>query len=433
MREHIIMCLFAQLLFILVILFLYQFWMDRKERTYKEQNSMLILCASTCIVFSMASTVRISDDFIIDLRYIPLLIGTLYGGIYTAVPLIIVMLVYRLLIGGVGIISSTCISILIVIVGLVFSKRYLMWSIIKRVIWSMFLALLASLLAMMIFYILVIQHKLVLFDFSEIPIMYIFIMFIILNIIGMAIVTYAFEKINSMITIKQRIIQSEKIDLISHLAASISHEVRNPLTASRGFMQLLLGDISIEKKKEYVSIAMNELDRAEKIITDYLTFAKPLEDHQEIVDVQKECLYVIEVISPFAHMNAVEITSDCSPAYVQAGRQSFQQCLLNMMKNGIESIEHSGSLHIEIQSDDYHVTLLMTDTGKGMTQQQMKRLGEPYFTTKGSKGTGLGMMVVYSIIHSMNGSIEVQSEVGKGTCFQIRLPSVHHHDVFEAK
>ena len=107
--------------------------------------------------------------------------------------------------------------------------------------------------------------------------------------------------------------------------------------------------------------------------------------------------------------------------------------MLNIAKNGIEAIEDGGSLHIEIQMDKDHIILLIRDTGKGMTKEQIKRLGEPYFTTKGAKGTGLGMMVSFSIIHSMNGSIQIKSEFGKGTCFEITFPHVQQSEVAKGK
>lgn len=428
MMKDQILFLFNHLLFILVMVFIYQFWLDRKERTFEQKRTMHIIFSSICVIFSMTFSVSVTDEFIVDLRQIPLLIGSLYGGIYAAILLAIITVGYRLIIGGVGIVGAICMGISIIIISFIFSKRYLTWSIRKKVIWSMLLALYASILVLIVYIVLSAGVEILNNGLPEKDIIYIFSVFIIFHIAGTGIVTYAFEKINSLIKMKQRIIQTEKIELISHLAASISHEVRNPLTVSRGFMQLLLEDSLNDKREEYASIAINELDRAEKIITDYLTFAKPIEERQEIFDVQQECLHVIEVIRPLANMNAVEITSHLTPAYTKGSRQSFQQCLLNITKNGIEAIEDGGALHIELLTNNHHITLLVRDTGKGMAEEQIKRLGEPYFTTKGAKGTGLGMMVSYSIIHSMNGSIKVKSELGKGTCFEITLPRMNEDE-----
>ncbi|HEY4551451.1 MAG TPA: ATP-binding protein, partial [Bacillus sp. (in: firmicutes)] len=102
-------------------------------------------------------------------------------------------------------------------------------------------------------------------------------------------------------------------------------------------------------------------------------------------------------------------------------KKKFQQCLINILKNGIESMPDNGHLQIRQSVTNDMIKIDIRDEGKGMTQEQINRLGEPYFTTK-EKGTGLGMMVSYSIIKSMNGTIKVTSEYGKGTCFTLKLP-----------
>ena len=103
--------------------------------------------------------------------------------------------------------------------------------------------------------------------------------------------------------------------------------------------------------------------------------------------------------------------------YVKGERKKFQQCLINILKNGIESMNNNGIL--TIRQSPYQIDI--QDEGIGMTQEQINRLGEPYFTTK-EKGTGLGMMVSFSIIKGMGGNITVESNPEKGTCFSIKLP-----------
>ena len=103
-------------------------------------------------------------------------------------------------------------------------------------------------------------------------------------------------------------------------------------------------------------------------------------------------------------------------------RKKFQQCLINIMKNGIESMKSKGGkLQIHLSGFQDTVKIAISDQGVGMSQEQINRLGQPYFTTK-EKGTGLGLMVSYSIVKGMNGTIDVSSELGKGTCFRLNLP-----------
>ena len=133
------------------------------------------------------------------------------------------------------------------------------------------------------------------------------------------------------------------------------------------------------------------------------------------------------MISPLATMNGVEIEqiikdSEQKQYMTNGERKKFQQCLINIMKNGIEAMKSKGGkLQIHLYSSQGTVKIDISDQGVGMSQEQINRLGQPYFTTK-EKGTGLGMMVSYSIIKGMNGTIHVSSEPRKGTSFSLALP-----------
>ena len=137
----------------------------------------------------------------------------------------------------------------------------------------------------------------------------------------------------------------------------------------------------------------------------------------------------INVICPLSTMNGVEIEQEIydpeQNQFMTIGeRKKFQQCLINIMKNGIESMNSKGGkLQIHLSGFQDTVNITISDQGVGMSQEQINRLGQPYFTTK-EKGTGLGMMVSYSIVKGMNGTIHVSSELGKGTCFRLTLPAL---------
>ncbi|WP_236034868.1 sensor histidine kinase [Alkalihalobacterium elongatum] len=217
----------------------------------------------------------------------------------------------------------------------------------------------------------------------------------------------------------------EKLKIVSEIAASISQGVRNPLTVTRGFIQLLRGtDIPDDKKDMYIKLSLEELDRAEEIITDYLTFAKPSLENVKLLDLTDELTYVIKVVSPYATMYNVTILSEFSPNLFIAGeKQKFHQCLINLIKNGIEAMPDGGELSIKLEQEEDNAVIHIQDSGVGMTEEQVKRLGTPYYTTK-NKGTGLGTMVVFSIIKVMQGEISVKSKAGVGTCFTLAFPIV---------
>ncbi|MGB8001873.1 MAG: ATP-binding protein, partial [Anaerobacillus sp.] len=195
-----------------------------------------------------------------------------------------------------------------------------------------------------------------------------------------------------------------------------SHEVRNPLTASRGFLQLIESDLESKKTKEYMELAITELDRATEIMNDYLTFAQPFPEDIEEIDITSEIYHSVSVIQPLATLHDVSITTniDIKPTYIRSEKRKFHQCLMNIFKNSIEAMPDGGRLSIEALIEESRLRVSITDTGIGMTEDQLSRMGQPFFTTK-EKGTGLGMMVSHSIVNAMNGEIIYVSTPGVGT------------------
>ncbi|WP_338453319.1 ATP-binding protein [Niallia oryzisoli] len=121
-------------------------------------------------------------------------------------------------------------------------------------------------------------------------------------------------------------------------------------------------------------------------------------------------------------MNSIEVKKDLLPFSIIGEKRVVQQALLNMMKNAVEAMPNGGELIITMKKHKNQHEIVIQDTGLGMDEVQMKRLGKPYFTTKGQKGTGLGLMVAYRVIQQLNGQIKVNSEKGKGTAFHVYLP-----------
>jgi two-component system sporulation sensor kinase B len=222
--------------------------------------------------------------------------------------------------------------------------------------------------------------------------------------------------------IRRKVIDVEKMEMVSHLSASISHEIRNGLTGAKGFMQLLKENEHDLLKKKYIGIALEELERSETIIRDFLTFAKPAPEKIEKINMEHLIEYVIELISPLSHMNSIVVNKNLSPFWLQGERKIIQQAFLNIMKNGIEAMPGGGTLEIGMKDNADMFAIMIKDTGVGMDDEQIERLGKPYFTTKGQKGTGLGMMVAFRVIEELEGKISVKSEKGRGTAFTIYLP-----------
>ncbi|NIK72060.1 sensor histidine kinase [Paenibacillus sp. BK720] len=217
--------------------------------------------------------------------------------------------------------------------------------------------------------------------------------------------------------------RSEKMDMISQLAASVAHEVRNPLQVTRGFLQLLEEKSGSNKEKNYMLLAINELDRASEIITDFLTFAKPQLEHVSVLNIANEFKHIGTILIPLANMQGGQIRLNI-PDHLQIHGNSskFKQAFINMIKNSIEALKNEGRIDISGYMEGNRVVICIKDNGEGMTESELAKLGEPYYSNK-SKGTGLGLMVTFSIIEVMQGDITFKSQKGIGTEVTITFPT----------
>ena len=411
--------LLINFLFILLSLCLAQIlYMIKYSYQLKESNDRIIaIFPAVSIILSMLFPVYVDENFIWDLRWIPFILGGLYGGYKLGSSLLLIILFIRYFQGGDGFYITVITFTLVGIIVSLLSKYYLQMRLKHKIIvttsLSIFSLLCSFILSFKVFFIDL--HLSFWLQYSGI------------HIIGMVLLTLLWEMIRTNFQVLQKLIKAEKLQTVSHLAASMSHEVRNPLTAVRGFIQLLSEDTSTYSRKDYADIALSELDRATEVINDYLTFAKPVLEKEEKLNTNEEIQHAVNVITPLATMNGVQVKLSLLEhhlCFTKGERKKFQQCLINLLKNGIESMQPTGELHISQTYSNGMIEIHIQDQGKGMTKEQINRLGEPYFTTK-EKGTGLGMMVSYSIIKGMNGTIDVTSEIEKGTRFILKLPIIH--------
>ncbi|UJF31937.1 ATP-binding protein [Paenibacillus hexagrammi] len=233
------------------------------------------------------------------------------------------------------------------------------------------------------------------------------------------------EKLKENVAIRRELHRTEKLAVLSELAASVAHEIRNPMTVARGFMQVLnQAQVSESKKQIYTAMVIEEIDRAQSIINDYLSFAKPQAETLESIDISSLIQKLMNLISPYASLRDVQIKVQFEPGlWIHGHLEKMIQCLVNITKNGIEAMPKGGTLQLRGYRQNGRVILEIHDDGVGMTHEQIDQLGTPFYSTK-HKGTGLGMMVSYRIIKNLSGEISVTSQLNKGTCFKISLPAV---------
>jgi len=366
------------------------------------------------IILCMAFPIALMQPLLLDFRRIPLILGTLYGGYKVGFVLLAVMFTNRYLMGGDVFYTSSIILILTTIVASLLSKYYLKKSLKQKVLLNSVL-ILPSLIFSALF-----------INMSGTNIMEIGIEHWFINVIGMVIATLLTEVILINFDLLHRSLKEKKLDVASHLAASFSHEIGNPLTSTKGFIQLLSDErISIETRNHYLKIAAQELDQAINIIDDYLTFANPAPKNRDKISIVESIQHVIKVLTPAVEGNNVKINTsfvDYNDCFVLGERKKFEQCLIYLLTNRIESMPSGGEINIKLDCDsNSNINITIQDESIGMTQRQIDQLGEPFFTTK-ENGTGLGMMVAFSIIKGIGGRIDVESVTGKGNSFYIHLP-----------
>jgi len=399
------------LLYILSSIFVFYFIYNNEIFFKNYKKILIIICTSIPLILCMKFPIYIDENCIHDLRQIPFLIGTLYGGLPVGIALLSIMLLIRFVFYGVNFLT-----VIVYITMLIFtaysSSKFNQLNRRKKLIMSMtlpfFLALLTTFIAVVL---------------SDFPITNSYITyFILLPPIVMLFVVYINEVLRDAVIMRSKLVKMEKMEIVSQLAASISHEVRNPLTVVKGFTQLLkTPDLPQESREQYIEHILGELNRAQVIIDDYLTFAKPASQKVDNIVIDQELKRIISMMMPLCNMNSINVSENLVTGSITGNTQHFQQCFLNLIKNSIEAMPNGGKLSIKSSACENKITIVIKDSGIGMTQEQINRFGEPYFSTK-TRGTGLGTMVAVKIIETMNGTLDINSIVNKGTTLTITFP-----------
>ena len=216
--------------------------------------------------------------------------------------------------------------------------------------------------------------------------------------------------------------RTEKLSVVGQLAAGVAHEVRNPLTTLRGFVQLNKQNGTISPA--HLDIMLRELDQINMIVSEFLVFAKPQANRYKPLQLEAILNDTIILLDSEARLNDVQLelhTEENVPSIIGEANQ-LKQVFVNVLKNSIEAMDKGGSIIIQISSgQDRTVIIRFIDDGCGISEEDLRRLGEPFFTRK-ETGTGLGLMVSQTIIANHKGTIVYRSQLGEGTCVEITLP-----------
>jgi len=256
------------------------------------------------------------------------------------------------------------------------------------------------------------------------------------NIIGKVLIL---DDLTSLKQIERRMLESEKWAVLGRLAASVAHEIRNPLVSIRSLAEVLGEDLSGEQL-QHIRVVIGEVDRLNKVVEQLLNLARPEATNlrrANLIDILEEILLLIR---HEAHRHKVDLQRVWfpNPVYVKIDTEKMKQAFLNVMLNAIQSMDQGGTLTVRVREATEHdifqkpvqknevVVVEFEDEGHGITPEDLARVFEPFFTTK-THGTGLGLAITKKVIDLHDGQIVLDSKLGQGTKVTMAIPSLERN------
>ena len=237
-------------------------------------------------------------------------------------------------------------------------------------------------------------------------------------------------RIEAQLEAERKLIQAEKLAAVGEMAAGVAHELNNPLTTVTGFTELVLEEIPDDSEiRVDLGLVLKEARRARDVVRRLLDFSRRSESERTRIDLNVVLDDVLSLTNHLMRISGVQldVTLGKKLPWVFVDRNQMKQVFLNLIHNALQAMPHGGRLVVrtsKYQRDGLKwVTASIADTGDGISEKDRERIFEPFFTTRsGEGGTGLGLSVTYGIISDHGGEIDVESELGKGTNFTVRLP-----------
>src|SRR6266550_1035205 len=234
-----------------------------------------------------------------------------------------------------------------------------------------------------------------------------------------------FQDLTQIRALEETSRRQDRLAAIGRMAASIAHEIRNPLAAMRGSIQMLRSEMpSDSSQTELMEIILRESDRLNRIITDFLSYARPRSITQSRVDVGDllhQTFVLLQHSPEISSTQSIEEQLPTEPAITEGDAGQLKQVFWNLARNALQAMPQGGTLCARVETNSHsRLRISFSDTGRGMSPEQVEHLFEPFSSTTG--GTGLGLSIVYQIIRDHGGTINVRSREGQGTTIMIELP-----------
>ncbi|MYL64633.1 GHKL domain-containing protein [Bacillus hwajinpoensis] len=226
--------------------------------------------------------------------------------------------------------------------------------------------------------------------------------------------------------------ENQALSNVNTLVAGVAHEIKNPLTIMKGFLQLIKPDLDKLQKSDIADLLLTEIQRTTNLVEEFLQLARPAELTSERIDLIPFLKNILLLFHSHAKLSKCDLTTNLQqfklPIEVMINPGQFKQVFLNVMKNSIEAIRmtnrSNGVISLTVGQHFNGVTIAIRDNGVGMDASTQSRIFKPFYTTK-EKGTGLGLFLSKQIIQNHKGTIKVKSSPSFGTTFSIHLPLLH--------
>jgi len=229
---------------------------------------------------------------------------------------------------------------------------------------------------------------------------------------------------DQILEIEEQLRRADRLSALGELSAGLAHEIRNPLGSIRGTAEILRDGVAPDDpKREFTAILVREVERLNRVVQDFLDFARPAPPDHARIDLNAALNEVLTLTARQAERSniVVDFSAGDLPE-VAADVEQLKQVFLNLILNAIQAMPSGGRLAISSRSGPGGVELRFRDTGLGIVEEDLERVFSPFFTTR-RDGTGLGLAITSRIVRSHGGSIEVSSEPGQGSEFRIQLPA----------
>jgi two-component system, NtrC family, sensor histidine kinase HydH len=241
---------------------------------------------------------------------------------------------------------------------------------------------------------------------------------------------------DQILTIEEQLRRADRLSALGELAAGMAHEIRNPLASIRGTAEILQDGVAADDpRREFGRILIRETDRLNRVVQDFLDFARPAPADHARLDLNQLVQEILNLVTFQAEKSGVRVEFLPGSVPVIAGDgEKLKQAFLNLALNAVQAMPQGGRLGVVTEATTGRVVLSFQDTGAGIPAAELDRIFDPFFTTR-RNGTGLGLAITCRIVRSHGGTIEVDSQIGRGSAFRVYLPAedeVVQHEINSA-